>query len=218
MQHMHDMTGTGPRRTGLRARLILSILTSLLIGVTPVVAQQPAWSGTNALGTPRFDHTATLLTNGKVLVVGGLVRCTPACQATNTAELYDPATGAWSSAGTLPAALGTHAAVRLQNGKVLVISGFSPPNTLLRTAYLYDPDSGAWTPTGAPTIGRQYHTAVVLDELRTVSPETPLSEALEIIRREDINQLPALSNGRLAGMISRDQILRYLLTRAELKM
>lgn len=57
-----------------------------------------------------------------------------------------------------------------------------------------------------------------LDELRTVSPETPISEALEIIGREDINQLPALANGRLAGMISRDQILRYLLTRAELKM
>ena len=57
-----------------------------------------------------------------------------------------------------------------------------------------------------------------LDQLRTVTPETPVSEALEIIGREDINQLPALVNGRLAGMISRDQILRYLLTRAELKM
>ncbi|HEX4951043.1 MAG TPA: site-2 protease family protein [Blastocatellia bacterium] len=56
-----------------------------------------------------------------------------------------------------------------------------------------------------------------LDELRTVSPETPVSEALEIIGREDINQLPALANGKLAGMISRDQILRYLVTRAELK-
>lgn len=57
-----------------------------------------------------------------------------------------------------------------------------------------------------------------LDQLRTVTPETPVSEALEIIGREDINQLPALTNGKLAGMISRDQILRYLLTRAELKM
>jgi Zn-dependent protease/predicted transcriptional regulator len=57
-----------------------------------------------------------------------------------------------------------------------------------------------------------------LVQLRTVTPETPVSEALEIIGREDINQLPALANGRLEGMISRDQILRYLLTRAELKM
>ena len=57
-----------------------------------------------------------------------------------------------------------------------------------------------------------------LEQLRTVTPETPVSEALEIIRRDNINQLPALTNGRLEGMISRDQILRYLLTRAELKM
>jgi CBS domain-containing protein len=57
-----------------------------------------------------------------------------------------------------------------------------------------------------------------LEQLRTVTPETPVSEALEIIGRDDINELPALTNGRLEGMISRDQILRYLLTRAELKM
>jgi Zn-dependent protease/CBS domain-containing protein len=57
-----------------------------------------------------------------------------------------------------------------------------------------------------------------LERLRTVTPETPASEALEIIGRDNINQLPALTNGRLEGMISRDQILRYLLTRAELKM
>jgi Zn-dependent protease/predicted transcriptional regulator len=57
-----------------------------------------------------------------------------------------------------------------------------------------------------------------LEQLRTVTPETSVSEALEIIGRDDINQLPALANGRLEGMISRDQILRYLLIRAELKM
>jgi hypothetical protein len=49
-------------------------------------------------------------------------------------------------------------------------------------------------------------------------PETPLSEALEIIGCDDINRLPALPDGRLEGMISCDQILRYLLMRAELKM
>lgn len=57
-----------------------------------------------------------------------------------------------------------------------------------------------------------------LDQLPTVTPETPVSEALEIIGRENLNQLPALAEGRLAGMISRDQILRYMMTRAELKM
>ena len=46
-----------------------------------------------------------------------------------------------------------------------------------------------------------------LEELKAVTPETPVSEALEILGRDDINQLPALTNGRLEGMISRDQIL-----------
>ncbi|MEP7337834.1 MAG: site-2 protease family protein [Acidobacteriota bacterium] len=57
-----------------------------------------------------------------------------------------------------------------------------------------------------------------LDQLHTVPPDTPVSEALTIIGREDLNQLPVASNGRLEGVISRDQILRYLLTRADLKM
>ena len=63
-----------------------------------------------------------------------------------------------------------------------------------------------------------YDTMVPLERLRTVTPETPVTEALEIIGRENIHQLPVVSNGGVAGMISRDQILGYMLTRAELKM
>ena len=53
-----------------------------------------------------------------------------------------------------------------------------------------------------------YHVMRPLERLRAVTPETTVSEALEIIGREDINQLPVLENGRLEGMISRDQVLR----------
>ena len=55
-----------------------------------------------------------------------------------------------------------------------------------------------------------------LERLKTVTWEH--LSAKEIIGRDNVNQLPALANGRLEGMISRDQILRYLLTRAELRM
>jgi len=57
-----------------------------------------------------------------------------------------------------------------------------------------------------------------LDQLRTVTPDTPVTDALEMIGQDDVNQLPVLANGQLIGMISRDHILRYLLTRAELNM
>ncbi len=57
-----------------------------------------------------------------------------------------------------------------------------------------------------------------LESIQVVSPETPVIEALEIIGREDVNQLPVVSNGQLKGIISRDRILNYLLTKQELKL
>jgi len=63
-----------------------------------------------------------------------------------------------------------------------------------------------------------YEVMKPLDQLRTVTPDTPASEALEIIGRQDVNQLPVVSDGRLEGIVSRERILRYLVTRAELNM
>jgi Zn-dependent protease/predicted transcriptional regulator len=54
-----------------------------------------------------------------------------------------------------------------------------------------------------------------LDQLLTVTPETPALQALAIMGREDINQLPVMSNGRLEGMFSRSHVLRFLQTHAE---
>jgi CBS domain-containing protein len=56
-----------------------------------------------------------------------------------------------------------------------------------------------------------------IDQLRTVSPKTPVTEVLETMGREDVNQLPVVSDGRLEGVISRGQVLRYLQTKMELR-
>ncbi|HKP83011.1 MAG TPA: site-2 protease family protein [Pyrinomonadaceae bacterium] len=55
-----------------------------------------------------------------------------------------------------------------------------------------------------------------LEGLRTVGPERPVAEALEMMGREDVNQMPVVQQGKLAGIISRAHILRVLQTRAEL--
>jgi Zn-dependent protease/predicted transcriptional regulator len=55
-----------------------------------------------------------------------------------------------------------------------------------------------------------------LDRLHTVRPDTSVTEALETMGREDVNQLPVIKDGRIAGIISRSHILRTLQTRAEL--
>lgn len=57
-----------------------------------------------------------------------------------------------------------------------------------------------------------------LESLRTVTPETPVAEALEIMGREDLNQLPVVRGGRLEGVISRGHILQLFQSRVELNM
>lgn len=56
-----------------------------------------------------------------------------------------------------------------------------------------------------------------LDQLRTVEPDTPIAEALMLMGREDVNQLPVVRDGRLTAIISRGDVLRLLQTRAELQ-
>jgi CBS domain-containing protein len=55
-----------------------------------------------------------------------------------------------------------------------------------------------------------------LESLRTVSSDRPVTEALEMMGREDVNQMPVVQKGKLEGIISRAHIIRVLQTRAEL--
>ena len=55
-----------------------------------------------------------------------------------------------------------------------------------------------------------------LDQLRTVTRDTPVITALEIMGREDVNQLPVIQHGALEGIISRSHIVQLLQTRTEL--
>ena len=56
-----------------------------------------------------------------------------------------------------------------------------------------------------------------LENLQSVTPDTPLTSALESMSRYDLNQLPVISNGHLEGVLSRAQVLNYLQTHAELR-
>jgi len=60
--------------------------------------------------------------------------------------------------------------------------------------------------------------AHLLHQLRSVSPETPVAEALQTMGREDVNQLPVITGGRMEGMLSRSHILQALQARTELSM
>jgi hypothetical protein len=111
------------------------------------------------MATQRYEHTATLLTNGKVLVAGGNnFHYGPAIT-----ELYDPASGTWTTTGALKTPRYGHTATLLRDGKVLAVGGLnqyilSPTNG----AELYDPVSGTWTTTGHLSTGRYLHSATLL--------------------------------------------------------
>lgn len=116
------------------------------------------------LATARHDHTSTLLPNGKLLVVGGQ---TNGGGYLASAELYDPATGAWSAAGVMAHARAYHAATLLPNGKVLV-SGGQDASFYYGQAELYDPGTGVWTSTGSLSTPRTGHTATLLPNGRVL--------------------------------------------------
>ncbi len=87
------------------------------------------------LSPPGF-HTATLLPSGKVLVAGGVKGgSSPPLAA---AEVYDPALGTWSAAGSMALPRYHHTATLLKNGQVLV-SGGASNSGYLATAEVYDP-------------------------------------------------------------------------------
>jgi hypothetical protein len=122
-----------------------------------------SWTATGGMIEARGAHTATLLPDGTVLVVGGgggggLLA---------SAELYDPSTGTWTATGrTIEARLG-HTATLLTDGRVLVAGGYRVDVSgnfvnILASAELYNPGSGTWTVTANMIGVRIGHTATRL--------------------------------------------------------
>ena len=111
------------------------------------------------IGTMNFvrqDHTATLLANGKVLLVGW---------DSKTAELFDPSTGLFSTTGvTIANHKQGSTATLLNSGKVLIAGGVNA----LRVAELYDPDTGFFNLTDSLATVHSYHTATLLPDGRVL--------------------------------------------------
>lgn len=104
---------------------------------------------------PSIGHTTTLLSDGKVLITGGVPISDDAGYSLTRAELYDPATGTFAATGdmTTPRSGGT--ATLLNNGQVLIAGGVEvvagQSYRFLTSAELYDPSTGTFTATGDMT-------------------------------------------------------------------
>jgi galactose oxidase-like protein/Kelch motif protein len=160
-----------PRPTMLGGRLALLLFFSCAaLLVQPCAATPFQWEFTGSLNIGREYHTATLLSDGRVLVAGGGVASGPQTYAypyTRTAELYDPATGTWTFTGDLNNVRSLHTATLLPNGKVLVAGGW-PEAVSTGSAELYDPATGTWTLTGSLNVRHAAHTATLLFDGRVL--------------------------------------------------
>jgi hypothetical protein len=127
-------------------------------------------------GTPRFDHTATLFDDNKVLLAGGI--SVPLNQPTNTAFVYtftafgagNVPTSSLVPTGPMASSRTLHAAARLRTGDVLLCGGVPLTGDALQTAELFDKASSQFTLLQLPlpaisvmSAPRARHTATVLD-------------------------------------------------------
>jgi hypothetical protein len=123
------------------------------------------FSATGAMTVPRQDCTATLLANGEVLVAGGgTLEGGGNGHVQDTAEIYDPSAGSFSSTGTMTSARQGPTATLLPGGQVLITGGVDNDGMVLDTAELYDPATGLFSQAGQMTTSRYAHLAAPLGD------------------------------------------------------
>jgi PKD repeat protein len=118
----------------------------------------------------RYAHVATRLADGRVLVAGGIAATT----GLRTTELYDPATGTWSSTGAMNFERFGDAYAALPGGRVLVVGGVRflqncATVPFANSSEIYDPAAGTWALTPGGLIqGRTAAIAVPLADGRVL--------------------------------------------------
>jgi Kelch motif/Secretion system C-terminal sorting domain len=139
-----------------------------------------SWRYTDSLETLKyFWDTATLLNDGRILVVGGYYFDQPSLQNIHfkICEIFDPISETWSFADSLTDGRSAHTATLLKDGKVIVTGGQNTGD--LSSCEIYDPVTNQWSSAGNLLHARSFHSAVLLSDGRVlvsggVTPDSTL--------------------------------------------
>jgi N-acetylneuraminic acid mutarotase len=126
-----------------------------------------SWLRSGLLNTARARAAATVLTDGRVLVAGGLfMDLGQSPLDLDTAELWDPSTGAWTRTGRLAGPRLDASAVTLADGRVLIVGGVdsNAEQNVLATAEIFDPQTGEWASAGELATLRAGYSLVALPD------------------------------------------------------
>jgi hypothetical protein len=113
----------------------------------------------------RSLHTATRLPDGRVFIVGGMIRNG---EPLASAEIFDQTSRSFQPTSSMPEPRFGHTATLLPTGQVLIAGGYTRDTTVLASALLYDPLRGTFAPTGPMAVARAAHSATLLPDGRVL--------------------------------------------------
>ena len=122
------------------------------------------WTTAGSMAESRAGHTASLLSDGRILVAGGRLAGTDSsgkavAKYRATAEIYNPSEDAWSSVKAMSVPRWNHSATVLPDGTVLVAGGLNEDG-LINSSEAYDPTTDEWVQKGEMEHARTGHVAL----------------------------------------------------------
>jgi hypothetical protein len=133
----------------------------------PSAGSGGAWSATGSMAARRLNFPAVRMGDGRVLVVGGASGPEGSWASLSSCEIWDPDTGAFTAAASLPGPRSSAAAVALADGRVLVAGG-GDGTVSLHDALVYDPEADSWSAPMAITAGGGGTSATLLADGRVL--------------------------------------------------